>query len=129
MYNMGNIWGYCDMDNFNKDDKLFDEIFGDLFKNPPTQEEIEARKREEERDRQIAIENRRQFNAYAMTLPGAEKVRDDNPVMEIRGGVDENGNFYQRTVTRDEYIAEMMDDLFGGLLGRSEDEKETKHHK
>jgi len=60
------------MNNLNDNDKLFEEIFGDLFNNPPTKEEIEARKREEEQRRQMTIENRRQFDEFAMTLPGAE---------------------------------------------------------
>lgn len=110
------------MNNINQNEKIIEEIFGDLFKNPPTKEEIEARKREEEQQRQEAIENRRLFNAYAMTLPGAEKVRDDNPVIQIRGGIDENGNFYQRTITREEYIDEMMNDLFSDVF-ETEDKK------
>jgi len=68
------------MNNLNDNDKLFEEIFGDLFNNPPTKEEIEARKREEEQRRQMTIENRRQFDEFAMT-----RVRDDNPAVEIRG--------------------------------------------
>lgn len=103
------------MNNFNDDSKFFDEIFGDLFKNPPSKEEIEARKKEEEQQRQMAIESRRQFNAYAKTLPGAESASTDNPIMEIRGGVDKDGRFYERAVTREEYVEEMLDNLFGDV--------------
>lgn len=103
------------MNNLNEEDKLFEEIFGDLFNNPPTKEEIEARKKEEEQRRQMAIDSRRQFNEFAMTLPGAEKVRDDNPAVEIRGGINEDGESYIRTVTQEEKTEEFLrkiDDLF-----------------
>lgn len=92
---------------------MFEDFFGDLFKNPPTVEEIERRKKEEVEMKKQALEARKQFVDYAMTLPGSENVREDNPVMEIRGGIDETGQFFQRTVTREEFVDEMLDNLFG----------------
>lgn len=97
--------------NSNENEKLIEDLFGDLFKNPPTKEEIEARKKEEEYQRQRAIESGRMFNAYAMTLPGAERVREDNPIVEIKGGIDENGKFFQRAITREERTEEFLKEL------------------
>lgn len=113
----------------NNSDKMFDKILEDLFKNPPTKEEVEERRREEELQRQRAIENRSQFNAYAMTLPGAEKVRIDNPIMEIRGSVDENGEYTERVVTREEFLEEMLDNLFRNPFDNNEETKEKKSHR
>lgn len=118
------------MNNLNDEDKLFEEIFGDLFNNPPTKEEIEARKKEEEQRRQMAIDSRRQFNEFAMTLPGAEKVRDDNPAVEIRGGINEDGESYIRTVTQEEKIEELLEE-FSEIFsfGKSEDQNNGHYHR
>lgn len=117
------------MSNLDDNDKLFEEIFGDLFKNPPTKEEIEARKREEELQKQAAIEDKRLYNLYAMTLPGAEKARDDNPIVEIRGGVDEDGNFFQRAITVEEKTEEFLKEMDKLFNLDSLDSKNGSFHK
>ncbi len=94
-----------------KFDKEFDDLFGDLFKNIPTREEIEAIKSEEEQKRKSFLECQKFLGAYAKTLPGAEKIREDNPAVEIRCGIKENGESYMRTITREEKLDEFLKEL------------------
>ncbi len=106
----------------NNDGELFERLFGDIFKNPPTAEEIERIKREEEEFEKQAAESRKQFDAYAMTLPGSEKASDENPIVQIKGEMDEWGNFVERAVTSSELVDEMLDDLFKGVFNKQENE-------
>ena len=109
---MGNIQGErVNIMDDEKFDKEFDDLFGDLFKNIPTREEVEARKREEEQKRKSFLECQKFLGAYAKTLPGAEKIREDNPAVEIRCGIKENGESYMRTITREEKLDEFLKEL------------------
>lgn len=91
----------------------FEDIFGDLFKNLriPTQEEIAKEKEELKRQREIILENQRQFSEYARLLPGSERETKSNPIIGIRGEVVDD-ELKVRAITLEESLDELFKEAF-----------------
>lgn len=102
-------------------DELFNNIFGDFFENIKlrTPEEIEKEKQEEEKRRIQAKKEKEQFLKYARQLPGAEKERKDNPIIQIRGEVID-GVEKIRAVTADELFEDLFSDIFSDMESQSQ---------
>lgn len=109
------------MESDKKEDDSFDKIFGDFFTNlrPMTKEEIQKEKEEEQKRQEEAAKQQQQFLDYARNLPGAEKETKDNPIVQIKGELEE------RAVTREELI----NNMFSNFFTPKEDHKEQSNSK